>query len=126
MDSKLNILQSLKKFQDLKQAISFMKKKKDVIKKDEENSEFSRTLKHMGLIEAGDGLFHHFIGTDDPEANKYMCVVDLNKKHQGQPHIHVDLTMKDGSTLSRNPTAYSDLKQAAQSIVKHFFNKSWE
>jgi hypothetical protein len=103
-----------------------VKKKKDSFKKDEENSAFKRTLKHLGLVEAGDGLFHHFIGTDNPEANRYMCVVDLKKKNEGHPHIHVDMIMKDGSTLSRNPTAYGDLKQAAASIVKHFFNKSWE
>lgn len=125
MSSMKQIVQKLNKFKDLKDAIRFIKTNDGDIKKQEQADVFQQTLKHLGLTEASPGIFHHLIGTDDPEAHRYMCAYDLNKKNQGIPHINVDMLMKDGSVIAKCPHMYDDLNKAMKGIVSHYFNKTW-
>lgn len=125
MSNNKDVLEKIQKLKNLKDAINLVRSMMKAEQKPQLDNKIQQ-LKHLGMHELAHNVISHVIGTGMPETHHYRADEDYKKKHEGVPHVSVDVVDHAGRVLGKSPKMYSNIKEAVSDIVHHYHKKAWK
>lgn len=81
-------------------------------------------LEHLGRNMTKRGIITHIRGVRGSDMPHYEISVNMHKMGKA-PHISVSHVGSNGSLVNKNPTTFSNLDEAIQSVSRHHGSGEW-